>query len=492
MLGKNPQEIFGEDDAFLFSPEDARKVMETDRRVMVEGEPLIYEETLTFCGSPKILSISKVPYRNENGEMIGIITLAQDITERKHAQELGKAKEAAEIASKAKSDFLSQMSHEMRTPLNVVIGFCDLLMETSLNDLQKEYADTCRQSAKLLSYLINDILDRSKIEAKKINLTAVDFDLVKLVNVVFKIVSQCNREKDVSLHFEFDQDVPKRLTGDPTRIQQILLNLVGNAVKFTPQGEVRLHVRRQPSAVISLEEDTVPLELSVKDTGIGIPLDQQEEIFEPLNQGDPSIAEEYGGTGLGLTITKVLVEAMGGRISVNSEAGKGSEFVVMLPLRESVSSDGRPGNNRLTDGTAPSAERAAVSFQGLRVLVAEDNRVIRKLMNRMLGKLGCEVDFAANGQEAVDMVKTNAYGIVFMDLKMPVLDGIDAARIIRLDLKIDIPIITLTAATGQEDRELSLASDMDDFLPKPIDMARLRDLMARWVEIYRQKKAKTE
>jgi len=480
MLGKDPREIFGKDDTFLFSPEDARKIMQADRRVVASGKPLVYEETLSLKGTPTILSITRVPYRDENGDTIGIITIAQDITQRKQTEALQKAKEAADLANRTKSEFLAKMSHEMRTPLSVVIGFCDLLVETPLNDLQKEYMGTCRQSAQLLSGLISQILDLSKIEAKEIQLGEIEFDLEELVRGILKMASQGKKDKDVGLHLEFDKDTPKRFIGDPIRIQQVFLNLIANAVKFTQKGEVRVHVGLARSASVPSGESGRLLEISVRDTGIGIANEQQEAIFEAFNQGDSLTAKEYGGTGLGLTITKVLVGIMGGGIRVNSEPGKGSEFIFTLRLKESGSQTAASEETSSSESAIASASTEEASFEGLRVLVAEDDPTIRKLFRLMLQKLGCEADLVSNGQEAVDKVKEGSYGLVFMDLQMPVLDGVDATRIIRQDLTKELPIIALTGAAMKEDRERSLGAEMNDFLTKPVDLAQLKEKIVRW------------
>ncbi|NTV95005.1 MAG: response regulator, partial [Thiobacillus sp.] len=381
-------------------------------------------------------------------------------------EEMRAAKDEAERASRAKSEFVSRMSHELRTPLNAIIGFAELLEDEPLAPAHKNYVGLINSSGKHLMELINAVLDHAKIEAGGLTLEKLAFDFPAVIEDVRSIVSERASAKGLDFIASIDANLPGQILGDPTRLRQILINLLVNAVKFTEKGSVELRVATEDSRIV----------FSVRDTGIGMDAVALSRLFQPFSQADVSITRKYGGTGLGLIITKELIEAMGGAIEVESAPNVGTVFWFWLPLLASGTAAASPAPADL-----PEAGRA-VRVPG-RVLLVDDNRVNQQLAGAMLRRLGVEHDFADNGREALERLAGTDYALVLMDMEMPEMDGIAATRAIRAreaeSGRAHLPVVAMTANALQEDRERCRAAGMDGYIAKPVSLAALREELGR-------------
>src|SRR5574344_290470 len=366
----------------------------------------------------------------------------------------------------AKSIFLANMSHEIRTPMNGIMGFLQLLDSTELNDEQKEYIEEIKNSSETLLRLLNDILDISKVEAGKVELENINFDLKSLIKSVTSYAKICAKNKDIKINTYYDESIPKTIEGDSLRLKQVLINLINNAVKFTEAGEINIGVE-----IISQNENQIRLNFYVQDTGIGVPKNKQDKIFESFTQAETSTTRKFGGTGLGLAICKQIAELMDGNIHLDSIEGKGSKLFFDALFKLNTDS--------LEKETSETTELK--DFSGINILVAEDNIVNQKIKERIIKKLGADCKLTSNGNEVVEECKNNSYDIILMDCQMPELDGYQATEQIR-EIDKNIPIIALTANIFEKDERKYLDVGMNDYCSKPINLQKFINLLSKYTK----------
>ncbi len=471
LLGlKDPDEAVGKTDYDFFSEEHARPAFEDEQQVMTTGLPLVAKEEREVWsnGRERWVSSTKMPFRDRAGRIIGTFGISRDITHRKQAEAaLQQAKEAAEAANRAKSEFLANMSHEIRTPMNGILGMTELALDTDLSSEQREYLSVVKASAESLLTVINDILDFSKIEAGKLELEDTDFELRESVGDTMKVLALRAHNKGLELACHVHPDVPDYLTGDPGRLRQVLVNLVGNAIKFTEQGEVVVEVEGQQGQ--QGQPGQVELHFSVRDTGIGIPKEKQRAIFDPFVQADSSTTRKYGGTGLGLAISVRLVRLMGGQLSIASEPGKGSTFRFTARFRVAQGVPPRPRPLRLDQ------------LRDLPVLIVDDNATNRRILEEMLHNWRMAPTAVIGGPEALDEMRRaeaagRPFALVLLDAMMPGMDGFTLAARMQSRAKANGATLMMLSSSNQSGdaarcRSLGLAG----YLTKPIKQSDLLD-----------------
>ena len=415
---------------------------------------------------------------DQGGNLQGFIKVTRDLTDHKRLQEeldaryqqLQIARDKALEASSLKSAFVANISHELRTPLAGIIGMNELLLMTELSSEQKELAQTVHESSESLLTIVNNLLDLSKLEAGKLTLEHIPFNVKTLVQDCARLMAAAASSKDVALNITLDQRLPELVVGDPDRLRQILLNLIGNAVKFTPKGEVNIKLTLRSGG-----KRRIQIRFAVQDTGIGIPDHAKAQLFAPFMQADVSTTRQYGGTGLGLAIAKNLIQNMGGKIAFESRENIGSTFWFDVPFEKGTVAEEKVPAVQLSQQTA---------LANAKVLVVEDNVVLQRLTSRQLANLGVQVDIANCGADAIDMVTARKYDAILMDCHLPTMDGFVATEHIR-QLEAErhrrTPIIAVTAGAMSGDKERCLAADMDDYLSKPYTVAQLRTKLVKWV-----------
>lgn len=468
----NIEEAFGKTDFDFFSKKHAEKAFQDEQNIIKTGMPLLnIEEKETYEGrEDKWVSTTKMPLYNKKGEIIGTFGISRDITDIKKAREnlkfakieAEKATRKAIVADSAKSDFLANMSHEIRTPMNAIMGFSEILKEQLSDPKHAEYIDIIMTSGKTLLGLINDILDLSKIEAGKMEFQYRPLDPHALFGDIVKIFAAKIKSKGLKLITDIDAKLPASLLLDEVRMRQILFNIVGNAAKFTSEGYIELKVK----GVFHPDRSKIDLIFSIKDTGIGISEEGKKIVFDAFRQSSGQSTKKYGGTGLGLAITKKLIELMNGEITVESVVGKGSVFKVKMKEVSIASLEHDIEERKLEDED--------ISFYGQKVLVVDDIESNRLLLNEVLNIYGLNVLEAVNGKEAINIAQNQGPDIILMDLRMPVMDGYEAIKILKADRKLkDIPVVVLTASAMKSTEEDIKKINCNGYLRKPVSRPEL-------------------
>lgn len=463
-FGVSDKEILGATDYDFNSGHLADHFSQMDEQVILSRRPIETEELLDTPWGKRNLLLLKFPLLAPDGILLGVSGIATDVTDKTELQkETIIALQKAESAQQIQEQFLANMSHEIRTPMNGIQGMTRLLLQTKLTEEQKRFTNNISRSLHTLMVTVNNVLDFSKLRAGKLVLDNFVFNLPELLEELKKYFEQSLSNKQLSFLINLDKEIPGEVRGDAFRLKQILTNLIDNAVKFTNEGQIQLRL-----SLRSQNEKQARILFILSDTGIGIPKDRQQFVFESFAQASKHISSGYGGAGLGLTISKGLIEILGGKISVESEPGRGSVFSFELPFDITETKELIPAQND-----------PATLLAGKKILVVEDNPVNQRLIDFVLKKVNIEADMASNGKEAIALCEKNpGYELVIMDLQMPVMDGYEATQYIREKLQLQMPIIAMTATALKEDQERSQAVGMNDFMLKPFDF---NDLYARLV-----------
>lgn len=468
MSGFSQEELIGKKASELFVMDI--DLIEEKKKLRSESISDMYQMPVKHKnGDVRWWTVSGAPNFNDSGEFIGSIGIHLDITDQKKLEkELEASKIKAELASKAKEAFLANMSHEIRTPLNAIIGMIRELGKETLNADQKMYVEKSSIASKHLLSIINNVLDISKIEAGELTLEEEHFSLDNSVNNVLSIMSSRAEEKDIYLKSEFFSNIHPAVIGDPLRIEQVLINLVGNAIKFTAHGGISIKC-----SLLNNYADEQKIKIAVTDTGVGMDKSYLKNIFKKFSQEDRSVSRKYGGTGLGLAITYELIQLMGGTIEVESEKNIGTTFNVIVTLKKS-----EPSKIKIKEEA-----NETISLNGLKILLVEDNELNRFVAQNTFKYHKCIVDEAVNGLDALEKLKQKQYDIILMDIQMPEMDGLEATEKIRTELKIETPVIALTANAFKSEVEKCKLAGMNDYLTKPFEETALLKLISKYTHV---------
>ena len=469
MSGFEREEIYGRTGEELFTAPENRTLVVEKSKSREKGISDAYElEVTNKQGQNRWWLISGAPLFNDEGSQIGSTGIHLDITDRKELEiTLREAKQMAEDTAKAKEIFLANMSHEIRTPMNAILGLGKQLLRTEMTTHQRSFLESINTAADNLLVVINDILDFSKIESGKLELETIGFSLHDLLTQISIMLRPKAEEKGIGFHLELDDDIAPVLLGDPYRLNQILLNLISNSIKFTEKGSISLCGRVRKSV-----NDRQTIELFVIDTGIGIDKVYQRKIFQKFSQESVNVARKYGGTGLGMAITKQLVDIMKGKISIHSKKNEGTlvRITISFPV-------GRPHEE-------PEKPKHLISHQKLKekkILLVEDNKLNRLVAKSILSHFGIQVTEALNGEIAIDLLRKNVFDLVLMDMQMPVMDGITATMIIRKEISTTLPVVALTANALKSERTRCFEAGMNDFISKPFEEERLISVLLKFL-----------
>lgn len=470
MSGFSCEELIGRDGGELLLDEAERERMKVRNASRIEGEEDVYElRVFNKFGETRYWLVSAAPLLGDDGNVLGSIGIHWDITHLKEMEfELKDAKRKAEESSKAKAMFLANMSHEIRTPLNGIVGMAEQLAQSQLDADQRYFTDIMRSASSTLLSIINDVLDISKIESGKFSIETIAFNLNETVKRTLSIFEDKAKQAGISLDIDLMDDRGISHLGDPHRLSQVLFNIVGNAIKFTHAGYVRV-----TSQLARKENDICLVSFTIQDTGVGMDMAYLAKVFEAFSQEDASITRKFGGSGLGLSIARSIVQIMGGTIHIESEKGKGTCVEIRIPMRIS---------NDKTKQEIVEMTDLQKSLKGIRVLAVEDNELNRMVLQVILKKCEVIVSIAQNGQEAIDLIQEKEFDIVLMDVQMPIVDGLEATKYIREELKLNTPIIGLSANAMPEEVEVCKQAGMNDYLVKPYSERALVEIMRKWTE----------